>query len=464
MHVVGMTVIAGVVAIAANAQHDSGKNILDNGDFSQGMKNWTYRPGDDSMTSLATDSGTEGEALVLQPDGKTLGVNSAPLVLGSDIAPDGCYDVQAAIKSEGLQEGIFAFSICCYDQTGKRIRQMSVYNLSSASKPHDWMIKKTQMGPGTANPLPPETHSVRIRFSFWEKTGKCRAKVWVDAVAVTRRKPGKFAHWPGSVLVTCGPLQTRFESRSFWTLYRLDYKGTRLGKDQFGSHYGTVANFKGLGFVGSGHTENAQTEQVKTLQLIVDGTPVEKPEKHYDCTQATLVKEATIRDIALHTRLDVHADRIVETVTMKSASDDILNLLYHFMHPWVTEMSHYLALTEDGQTVRGEFVGDKGMKISKPVQWSAVYSKSLKMGAVTVVLEKPEGIRWDTRYWDVPDRYRKHYFTTCFNRAVPQGRDLRYRVVVLPFEAPPEAWEDKAAGKARLARDTHTQTGEPLKQ
>ena len=70
--------------------------------------------------------------------------------------------------------------------------------------------------------------------------------------------------WPRQFTAVVGDIEVRFEDRSFWTLYRIDYKGTRLCLDRWGSHYGSVASFPGVGFIGSGHSEN-EDEQVLSL-------------------------------------------------------------------------------------------------------------------------------------------------------------------------------------------------------
>ena len=100
--------------------------------------------------------------------------------------------------------------------------------------------------------------------------------------------------WPKEIVADVCDMQIRFESRSFWTLYRIYYKDMILGLDRFGSHYGTVANFPNLGFVGSGHKENKETEHVLNLQLLVDGKPVEKPKSLYACQSIELVKKTKI--------------------------------------------------------------------------------------------------------------------------------------------------------------------------
>ena len=445
-----LSLLAGTAAIlAADTPGPSEKNLVPNGDFTAGMKPWEFRPGDESMITLGPVEGADGNALELHPEGKVLGINSAPLVIGRDLDPNQCYRVKARIKSAGIDEGIFAFSICCYDKSGKRIRQMSVHHLNTHSKPHDWIEKKCDMGAGTARAFPPDTASVRLRFSFWDRAGNCRGRIWVDDASVTKHDLGPFAAWPASILIDCGPIETRFESRSFWTLYRLDYKGKRVGKDVFGSHWGSVANFRGIGFIGSGHTENDE-EQVLDLKLEIDGKSIDKPAPKYTCEHATLRKKSHIRDLYLTTRVDVLEDRIVEDVVLRAKKETPLNLMYHFMHPWVPEMSDYCGVTEEGIEVRGRFVGDGKMKIQQPVRWSAVYSETLERGAVTVVLAVPEGIEWDARYWDKEGVYRKHYFATLFSQSPPLNKDLHYRVAVLPFEATPETWEQVAYEKADI--------------
>ena len=136
-----------------------------------------------------------------------------------------------------------------------------------------------------------------------------------------------------------------------------------------------------------------------------------------------------------------------------------LNLLYHFMHPWVTDMSHYLAGKTDDTIVEGPFVDDKGMKVKAPVAWSAVFSETLGKGAVTVVLEMPEDLPWDVRYWDVPGSYRKHYLTVFERATVEPGRRLRYRIVTLPFAASTAAWKQVARDLAGAAAESPRSDG-----
>jgi hypothetical protein len=275
-----------------------------------------------------------------------------------------------------------------------------------------------------------------------------RAAVFLTILACFRGPAVGQENLPPEIMAELGDIEIRFESRSFWTLYRIDYKGTRLCLDRFGSHYGSVANFPGVGFIGSGHTEN-EDEQVLDLKLFVDGKLVKKPEPTVGCREIRLVKTSRIRDLVLSTEIDVREGRIVEDVRLKADKPTPVNLIYHFMHPWTPSATEYSAELLDGTLIEGVFNGDRSQKIDKPTRWSAVYDGPSGKGAVTRVVDAPTDDDWRTRYWDVPDRYRKHYLVTFLNKTVPADREFHYQVVTIPFEASQEQWKAEAA---RLAR------------
>lgn len=255
--------------------------------------------------------------------------------------------------------------------------------------------------------------------------------------------------WPKEILVDCGNLQVRFESRSFWTLYRIDWKGARLGIDDFGSHYGSVARFPGVGFIGSGHTEN-EKEKIEKLELWIDGKPVTGiPSGEYRCREVRLIKSSALRDLRLHTVVSVHDDRIDESVIMSAVKDARLDLIYHFMHPWSLEVKEYLARKVGGEMLAGQFPGDNRFYVNAPLAWSAVYAPRLNAGAVMLILEVPGGVKTFSKFWDVPTRYRKHYLQSFERDTVKTGTSYRFVATVIPFSAEPGAWKataEKLAG------------------
>jgi hypothetical protein len=423
--------------------------LIINGDFEQGLEGWKLVPGEPAMVSVGSVAGAQGSAVRLRAQGATLGLDSELLILGQQLDPTKAYEVSARLKFGGLESGIAAFSICVLDAAGKRLVQYAVQSWRTDSAPHDWVQRATRFGPGTDKAYPAGAHAIHLRLSFHEPSGKCTGEAWMDEVRISAQEPGKFAGWPASILVRSQDLEVRFESRSFWTLYRIDYQGTRVCMDVFGSHYGSVASVKGTGLIGSGHTENGETEQVDDLALEVNGVREVLPKDSYTADRVALRKRSRIRDLVLDTTITVKDNRIDEEVVLAAEKPVALNLLYHFMHPWVPAMSHFLAERLDGQRVEGRFVDDKSMKVSAPVRWSAVFSETLGKGAVTAVLEVPAELPWEVRYWDMPERYRKHYFVVFSNATVEPGRTWRYRVVTQPFAAAPEAWQRLAADLAR---------------
>lgn len=273
----------------------------------------------------------------------------------------------------------------------------------------------------------------------------------VDDVLLTPYEPSEHEGWPREIVADVGDLQVRFESRSFWTLYRIDHRGVRLCLDRWGSHYGTVASFPGVGFIGSGHTENEE-EQVVDLKLFVDGEPVKKPEPSVRCREIRLEKTSRIRSLVLRSKTSVRDNRIDERVWLRADEPTPVNLVYHFMHPWTPGMTRYCAELPDGSRVEGDFTGDRAQKVDRPTRWSAVFGSASGKGAVTCVLDAPAGDDWRTRYWDVPGRYRKHYLATFLSKTVPADREFHYRVVTVPFESSDERWTEEAARLAGSVR------------
>ncbi len=431
---------------------DRSVDMPDNGGFERGLEGWTFRPGDDSQVSLANGGSERGQILELKPNGRLLGVETTHLVIGQQIHSSEAYRVLADLRFAGLDSGVFAFSMYCFDGQGKALKQISFYPLNPKSAAHDWRRVRGEFGPGTMNPLPEGTQNICIRFSFYEASGNCLGEVAVDNVALEAYEPPQQKGWPSEITAEVGDLGVRFESRSFWTLYRIDYKGVRLGLDHWGSHYGSVVNFPDEGFIGSGHTEN-EDEQVLELAIWVDDERLEKPPSTLRCQQLKLRKKSRIRDFVLHTEIELHDNKIVEDVRLLADQATPVNLIYHFMHPRTVTATDYLAELTDGSRLEGAFQGDGGQRIDRAVHWSAIYDRPTRKGVVTFVANVPDDDDWRTRYWDLPDRYRKHYLTTFLNSTVPSGKELHYRVVTVPFEADPKQWKEAAAAVAENCKN-----------
>ena len=85
--------------------------LLPNARFEDGLDGWVFRPGDPSQVSLVDDGSGRGKVLELHPNGKLLGVETDRLKIGGLLAPNQAYRVESQLKHEGLQKGVFAFSM-----------------------------------------------------------------------------------------------------------------------------------------------------------------------------------------------------------------------------------------------------------------------------------------------------------------------------------------------------------------
>jgi hypothetical protein len=245
-------------------------------------------------------------------------------------------------------------------------------------------------------------------------------------------------NWPKEIIADIGDLQIRLESRSFWTLYRVDYKDARLGLDIYGSHYGHVAKYPKIGFIGSGHTEN-EDEQVKSLKLYVDKHAVKKPAADYKCNSIKLVKQSKIRNLLLNSEISIADGKIIEDLKIRAEKPEKLDYMYLFMHPWTTSFSDF-AVLDKGQEMSGKFTDSKKFMVDKPVKCITLFNRKLNKGIITCITAVPDDIRWSNRYWDFPKRYRKHYFKAFINTTVKPGKTYHFQAVTIPFEASAETW------------------------
>jgi hypothetical protein len=274
----------------------------------------------------------------------------------------------------------------------------------------------------------------------------CLVAFLVAALGASAAEPpsGAGATWPKSIVADVGDLQIRFESRSFWTLYRVEYRGDRLGIDRFGSHYGTVANFPEIGFIGSGHTEN-EDERVLSVKLWIDGKECLQPEETIQGESVRLHKRSRIKSLLIETDILIKGDRIIEDVVLSATEPTPVNRIYHFMHPWTPTATEFAAERTDGEMVTGAFNGARDFKVDAPTRWSAVYDRPTGKGAAIIVLDVPDEFPWKTMYWDIDKRYRKHYLVTFLNSTIPPEKRFHYRVAVVPFAADAEKWLEHAA-------------------
>jgi hypothetical protein len=241
-----------------------------------------------------------------------------------------------------------------------------------------------------------------------------------------------------------GNVEVRFDRRKAWSLNRIDFKGVRLGIDASGAHYGTVFNFPGVGFIGSGHTEN-ETEAVARVQFLADGQAVSvEKDAEFVAAEFRMVRASRVRDFALENMIEVKDDRVREQVTVRTDKDVPLSLVYHFMHPWTVTATEFLAGGAGKPEVGGVFADTKGFHVKQDLDWVAEYDAPSGKGLVSRLLRKPETGGATMLLWDVPNTYRKFYLRCFTGQTVPAGFAGTYEMITGFFEADPATWKDAA--------------------
>lgn len=258
-------------------------------------------------------------------------------------------------------------------------------------------------------------------------------------LSVSLRSPA-FESWPKKIEALVGGVGICMDASRFWTLRRIDYKGSPLGVDFVGSYYGTVAKIKSIGFVGSGHREN-EDEKVDSVALSVDGVDIPFPDAKYTCNSFRLRKRSRMKSIEMNSEVFISDDVMVESVDVWSERGASVDFIYHFMHPWSLLFGDYCARLCDGDLVSGSFAGDNQFKVNDRFVWTAVFDRGRKIGIVTwIVMSRSGGENYFIKYWDKADRYRKFYFQSLTGASMVPGHHYRYSIMTAPYFSDDSNW------------------------
>ncbi|MEZ5947938.1 MAG: hypothetical protein R3C12_01615 [Planctomycetaceae bacterium] len=196
-------------AVTAQAQDDV---AVDSDRLCPQVQRWLFRPGTADQIRWQTVEENEASILELEPGGRLLGVESERLVLGEQLAGDHPWRVTAQIRNDGLQQGVFAFSMYCYDQAGKSLKQLVFCGLNERSPKVSWRRTIASFGPGTSLPFPEGTHAVALRFSFYEASGNCQGKVSIRQVGLEPLRVSGQPHWPAEILADVGTCKSAWKA------------------------------------------------------------------------------------------------------------------------------------------------------------------------------------------------------------------------------------------------------------
>lgn len=248
------------------------------------------------------------------------------------------------------------------------------------------------------------------------------------------------------VEVTCGDVTLLLRQASQWTPGRIDFRGTPMTTEK--SAYGTVFSLPGIGFIGTGHSEN-EPEPLTSLKFFLDETEI-TPTEELTGETFRLERESQIRTVTLKSTIELRENRLYETATVRAEEATQLKLLYHFMHAWVPTASHFLAGTDadPDKTISGALTDAeetiRKFYIQKPVDWIAIYDPASRQFAVSRLLEAPPSAGNISMIWNVPPTYRKYYLKCFQNNTVPAEFEGTWRMVTAFGESDPRDWKTQA--------------------
>jgi hypothetical protein len=259
--------------------------------------------------------------------------------------------------------------------------------------------------------------------------------------------------WPENLSVKCGDLAVNFEGpKRRWTIENIRFRDVLVAPENGAS--GTVFNFPDIGFIGTAHHEN-ETEPVDDLGFFLDGKKVEKVPAELSGESFRLQRKSHVKNFTLEGEVELRDNRIWETATFRLPADVDpvpLKLVYHFMHPWHVDSTHYMA-ARDGEVVhsgeldRSEETNRK-FYVNEEVDWIAIYNANTKTYLVSYLLEKPDVSTAIAAIWNVNGAYRKFYLRCFTNDTVPSGFEGTYRMVTGFGVAEQSEWEEAARSTA----------------
>ncbi len=159
-------------------------NLIVNSGFERGERGWKSSWGD-SQVQVACDAtrahSGQGYA-VLSANNANAGIDGIPLHVDADLNVNVPYVVTAWTANLGIEHGQFGLRVYAYDADGKMLAMRSFGSLGPGSAKTDWQQIKARIGPGTDFPFPDNLDRLVVRFSIWDSTGLCKARVLVDDV------------------------------------------------------------------------------------------------------------------------------------------------------------------------------------------------------------------------------------------------------------------------------------------
>ncbi len=248
----------------------------------------------------------------------------------------------------------------------------------------------------------------------------------------------------GVITLKTDNMEFTLDSASCFSVVVMKYDGTPLTVNAGGQ--GAVIN--NGDWIG-GAMKSGGEEQVEELTITADQIELLDLEKvtggdlTFEVTNCTIKKTSKLATIAHTAETNLKDGVIVQTHSFEFTEEISLKSFYAFIYSFTPEMTNWIGEDVGGSVTSGECAGEGGHPFSRPAKWFALFNSAPGKGMVVHYQTQIEG---STTIWDAAG-YRK-YFVQPMKGVIAAGTKLSYTIVMKPFSADAEGWEDAAKSTA----------------
>lgn len=247
----------------------------------------------------------------------------------------------------------------------------------------------------------------------------------------------------GELTVRTGELTATLTAKAGWTITALDYAGTRLFVPA--GAQGAVALLRNGDWVGSAMKGG---ESVSDFAVTVDGAAADLvASRTLSGQKVVLTKISSFGGLAHTATTTLEGSTLHQVHTFRAQADLDLANFYAFLYSVAPTMTHWLAGMPGGGQQQGAFTTSGRQLLDRRPLWVAEYDAGAGKGLVFHFVTPPAGSDASVRLWDQQE-YRKFFFEPLRGK-VAAGTEMNFALVLRPFTAAPEVWQQHAAAVAQ---------------
>lgn len=183
-----MKTIFFALCAALFAAGTSAAGELLNGDFKNGLANWTAAP---ASAAAVEEAPGIGRAAALTANGAIASLTGDPVEL-APAQPSDPFVVELDFKNEDITVGSFGISLYAIDANNKQLKQVALLSVP-ATAARDWRKLRFRVNGAGKIQLPEGTAKIAVRFSFWNPDKNPAGRILVANVMLKAGDAGPAA-------------------------------------------------------------------------------------------------------------------------------------------------------------------------------------------------------------------------------------------------------------------------------